>query len=84
MPATLMETPDGRAVEFEKVALEPVRVRVGPNGDMDSANASKYMNKAPKTLAMWRMAGRGPAFRKAHGRIIYTVADCDEYMRGGE
>ena len=54
---TVTEIIGGRPVEIETIELEPVRVRVLPNGDMDSNNAAKYVGRAPKTLAMWRIAG---------------------------
>ncbi len=49
-----------RPVEIETAEIEPVRVRVLPNGNMDSNNAAKYVNRAPKTLAMWRLQKIGP------------------------
>jgi hypothetical protein len=45
-----------RAVELDRVELEPVRIRIlpGPHGGrLDRENAAKYLGKKPKTLAMW-------------------------------
>ncbi len=72
----------GRPVRIETAELEPVRVRVLPNGDMDSNNAAKYVNRAPKTLAMWRMQGIGPAWTKCGGRVFYNKEALDAFMRG--
>ncbi len=72
----------GRPVEIETIDVEPVRVRVLPNGNMDSNNAAKYVNRAPKTLAMWRMQGIGPEWTKCGGRVFYNKEALDAFMRG--
>ncbi len=72
----------GRPVEIETAELEPVRVRVLPNGKLDSNNAAKYVNRAPKTLAMWRMQGIGPEWIKCGGRVFYNQEALDAFMRG--
>ena len=69
-------------VEIDAVELEPVRVRVLPDGRMDSNNAAKYLGRAPKTLAMWRMQGVGPPWKKINGRIFYTKDGCDRHNNG--
>ena len=59
------------------------RVLPGPNGGRcDAANAALYMGKKPKTLAMWRMEGKGPPFHKPGGRVYYYVDDLDAFMDG--
>ena len=72
----------GRPIEIETVEVEPVRVRVLPDGRMDSNNAAKYVNRAPKTLAMWRMNGIGPPWVKCGGRIFYNKDALDAFIRG--
>ena len=72
----------GRTVEIEAAEIEPVRVRVLPNGNMDSNNAAKYVGRAPKTLAMWRMEGIGPEWIKNCGRVFYNKEALDAFMRG--
>jgi hypothetical protein len=72
----------GRPVEIETAEIEPVRVRVLPNGNMDSNNAAKYVGRAPKTLAMWRMQGIGPEWTKNGGRVFYNKEALDAFMRG--
>ena len=72
----------GRPVKLEKAELEAVRVRVLPDGRMDSNNAAKYLNRAPKTLAMWRMAGIGPKWAKCGGRVFYLKTDLDAFLCG--
>ncbi len=78
----MTEVVAGRPVEIETAEIEPVRVRVLPNGDMDSNNAAKYVGRAPKTLAMWRMQGIGPAWAKNGGRVFYNKEALDAFMRG--
>ena len=78
----MTEVVAGRPVEIETAEIEPVRVRVLPNGDMDSNNAAKYVGRAPKTLAMWRMQGIGPKWTKNGGRVFYNKEALDAFMRG--
>ncbi len=79
---TVTEIIGGRPVEIEMIELEPVTVRVLPNGNMDSKNAAKYVDRAPKTLAMWRMRGIGPPWWKCGGRVFYNIEALDAYLRG--
>ncbi len=79
---TEMEVIAGRPVRIETAELEPVRVRVLPDGRMDSNNAAKYLNRAPKTLAMWRMRGIGPPWIKCGGRVFYFKDRLDAFIRG--
>ena len=72
----------GRPVELVPVEMETVRGRVLPDGKMDSANAAKYVNRKPKTLAMWRMNGIGPEWSKCGGRVFYNKTALDLFMRG--
>ncbi len=78
----MTEVVAGRPVEIETAEIEPVRVRVLPNGNMDSNNAAKYVGRAPKTLAMWRMQGIGPEWTKNGGRVFYNKEALDAFMRG--
>ncbi len=64
--------------------IERVRVRVLPNGRMDSANAAKYVGRKPKTLAMWRLQGIGPLWTKCGGRIFYFKSDLDAFLSGDD
>ena len=77
-----IEVVDGRPIEIEAIEIEPVRVRVLPNGTMDANNAAKYVNRAPKTLAMWRMQNIGPDWTKNRGRVFYNKEALDAFMRG--
>ena len=76
------EIVDGREVELHQTEIEPVRVRVLPGDRLDSNNAAKYVNRASKTLAMWRMQGIGPEWYKSGGRVFYNKEALDAFMRG--
>jgi hypothetical protein len=59
-----------------------VRVRVLPDGRISAEDAARYLGHAPKTLAMWRVRGIGPRFRKVGGRIFYFRRDLDAFIAG--
>lgn len=35
----------------------------------------------PRTLAQWRYEGRGPAYQKLGGRVMYSIGDIEAYER---
>ena len=71
---------DGREVELEPVNVEPVRVRILPDGRMDRENAARYLGRRPKTLAMWKLEGKGPPAHKAGGRVFYLRKELDAFL----
>ncbi len=73
---------EAAAMKIDESVVERVRVRVLPNGYMNSSNAAKYVGRAPKTLAMWRMQGVGPEWTKNGGRVFYNKKILDTFMRG--
>ena len=79
---TATKTADGRTVELVETEVEKVRIRVLPNGRMDRANAAKYVNRSPKTLATWAMEGKGPPVHRAGGRCFYYQQDLDQFLGG--
>lgn len=42
--------------------------------------AAERLGVAATTLAGWRAAGKGPAFRKFEGAIRYSVAELEAYV----
>ena len=40
--------------------LDPIKIRVHPDGRMDRANTALYLDKTPQTLANWAVTGKGP------------------------
>tara|TARA_B100000315_G_C14126480_1_gene384931 strand:- start:232 stop:465 length:234 start_codon:yes stop_codon:yes gene_type:complete len=75
---------DDQAIRLERVEVEPVRVRVLPDGRMNRSNAAKYLDKATKTLAMWAMAGKGPPVHRSGGRCFYYLQELDDYIAEGD
>ena len=60
--------------------LKKVKVRILPDGRMDSANTARYLDCSQKSLANRRSAGTGPPFVK-RGRIFYYKEDVDAWLR---
>ncbi len=77
-----MELAKTRPVEVAQAEVEPIRVRVLPDGRMDRKNAAKYVGRTPKTLAMWHMEGRGPKSVLVGGRRYYYQKVLDAFIRG--
>ena len=50
-----------------------------PDGRMMAEHAAAYLGLSPKTLAMMRCRGNGPAFIK-RGRIFYFRDDLDAWI----
>lgn len=42
--------------------------------------AALHIGVAPKTLANWRSAGRGPRFSRLGRAIVYRVEDLDRFV----
>jgi predicted DNA-binding transcriptional regulator AlpA len=40
-----------------------------------AAQAAKYLEISPSTLAKWRMASRGPEYHRCGPRIVYYYQD---------
>ena len=57
-------------------------VLILPDGRMDRKNASRYLGRAPKTLAQWAVKGVGPRFVK-RGHVWYFKTDLDEWLQSG-
>lgn len=47
-------------------------------------DAATYLGLAPKTLARWRWAGKGPTFRKLGAAVRYATADLDAFIAESE
>jgi hypothetical protein len=62
--------------------IEHVIVRILPDGRISANDAARYLGHAPKTLAMWRLRGIGPRWRKVGGRVFYFRTDLDAFVAG--
>lgn len=49
---------------------------------LTARQAANYLKSTEKTLKQWRYAGRGPAYVKRGGRILYLKTDLDTYLAG--
>ena len=76
----MANTNAARIVKIDEAEIETVRIRMLPNGRMDRETAAKYLNRSPKTLAMWAMEAKGPPAHKAGGRVFYFKTDLDEFL----
>ncbi len=56
-------------------------VRIYPDGRMTAVDAGAYAGVTPKTLAVMRCNGTGPAFTKLGKRIFYAKADLDGWIQ---
>ena len=63
-------------------SIEQIRVRVLPDGRLTRDDAARYLGNEPKTLAMWKLQGKGPRSVKVGGRIFYYRDDLDAFIRG--
>jgi len=45
-------------------------------------DAAVYLGLAPKTLARWRWAGKGPEFHKLGSAVRYSVQELDLFISG--
>jgi hypothetical protein len=54
---------------------------------LNEAALSKRWSISPRTLQKWRQEGKGPAYLKLGGRIVYRLADVEAWeaqqRRGG-
>lgn len=55
-------------------------VKVLPDGRMDTRNAAAYVGISPKSLAILRCNGNGPAFCKLGKTIFYRRDDLDSWI----
>jgi excisionase family DNA binding protein len=55
-----------------------------PNRLLTEDEAADYLRVRPRTLQRWRQLGRGPTFTRAGRRILYRMADLEQYLREQE
>ena len=44
-----------------------------------TAEAGRFLGLSPRTLEKHRVSGTGPVYRKLGGRVVYAVADLQEW-----
>lgn len=47
---------------------------------LTTAEAAELIRHRPQTLRKWRVTGRGPAFIRLAGRVLYTPADLHAWL----
>lgn len=70
-------TADGRVV---RVRRDPA-IRVTASGMTDEEGAAAYLQCSRRTLQRYRAQKCEPRFRMIAGRVWYSVADLDDYLR---
>jgi hypothetical protein len=48
---------------------------------LSQVQLARRWHLSPRTLERWRSAGRGPAFLKLGGRIVYRLDDVEAFER---
>ncbi|MDA1059086.1 MAG: DNA-binding protein [Proteobacteria bacterium] len=61
-------------------SLVAVQVRVLPDGRLTRRDAAKYLGLQEKTLAMWKLVGKGPRPVRVGGRVFYFKDDLDAFV----
>lgn len=46
---------------------------------LTTAKAAPLIGVSPGTLQNWRVAGKGPRFRKAGRNVVYDIPDLEEW-----
>ena len=62
--------------------ISVVKVRILPDGRMTRRDSAGYLGLAEKTLAMWKLEGKGPRCVRVGGRCFYFKDDLDAFIRG--
>jgi excisionase family DNA binding protein len=55
-----------------------------PGRLLTEEEAAAYLRVRPRTLQRWRQLDRGPTFTRAGRRILYRMADLQDYLREQE
>lgn len=61
--------------------LTPPTIEIFPDGRLDGINAAAYLGLSPKSLAIMRSLGNGPAFFKLGKKCFYQREDLDAWIQ---
>ena len=50
---------------------------------VNDREAARFLGLAPQTLRNWRTNRRGPKYVRLGGRIVYRLADLNEFLNRG-
>ena len=59
------------------------KIHVLPDGRMTAADAAIYLGLSVKTLANWRVLGKGPRWVRAGRRPWYFISDLEDLISKG-
>ncbi len=66
-------------------ATKPPQARPSPGSSrippVDTRRAAELIGMSKRTLEKWRGEGTGPPFLKLGRRVLYSVADLEEWIR---
>jgi hypothetical protein len=51
-----------------------------PSGMIDERAAAKYLGYDVSSLKKWRVLGKGPAYYRVRGRVLYTRGDLKWFL----
>ena len=69
---------------FERrFAIDPVHIRVLPDGRMSRKDAATYLGRDAKTLTHWAKRGYGPRPIRISSRSFYNMEELDAFIRAG-
>jgi hypothetical protein len=60
--------------------LEQAMSEPAESENLTPPDAAAHLKRTEKTLAQWRSQGRGPAYLKTGGRILYRRSDLDAWL----
>lgn len=66
--------------QYIKLRDQLIDVLSQSGGALDTEAAAAYIAHSPETMAKWRWLGRGPAYAKIGGRIVYRRASLDRWL----
>ncbi len=60
---------------------KPNRQVANTPANVDTYRAAELIGMSKRTLEKWRSEGNGPPFLKLGRRVLYSVADLEEWLR---
>ncbi len=66
---------------LRRSSARPDRRAVSAPANVDTWRAAELIGMSKRTLEKWRGEGTGPPFLKLGRRVLYSVADLEEWLR---
>lgn len=74
---------DGAAARPERAAHDGAGARIDPSAWYSISDVAQLLPWTPRTLEAWRGAGKGPAWSRVGGRILYRGEDLLRFLEAG-